>query len=309
METFGTNLGDSERQAAKLPDFISRLKGFLNILGPNPQENKNSHNQIKDPYYIIRRAIILRSIFERSAPQLLHHYKGKEIASIDEGVLRAFLFTKEYKHGARSMEAIVAISQLSGKTSFEPSSLPSEAQLNLHVDGHDFYALVHRMELDKNLLERLAEAAHDVFCEDLRVKGYKYGPVTQESKKEHNSLKSYAELPEDEKESNRNNVRDIPNKLAIVGYAMVAARGSEASSKFQNDEVEKLAMMEHERWMKEKLDAGWQYAKMTDKAKKLNQCLIPWDKLPEVEKEKDRALVKGIPIILAKAGYIMVKIV
>jgi hypothetical protein len=308
METFGANLSEKESKTAKLPDFVSRLKGFLNILGPNPQENENDHGQAKDPYYIIRRAIILRSIFERSTPQLMHSYGGKEIVSIDEGVLRAFLLTKDYKHGARSMEAIVSISQLAGKISFEPSSLPSEAQLNLHVDGRDFYALVHRIELDKNLLERLAQAAHDVFCEDLIAKGYKYGPVTQESKKEHSSLRSYAELPENEKESNRNNVRDIPNKLASVGYAMVAARGNEAPSKFQSDEVEKLAKLEHERWVQEKLDTGWKPAKKTIKEKKLHKDLISWDKLTEDDKEKDRVLVSGIPIILAKAGYIMVKI-
>jgi hypothetical protein len=311
METFGTNISEKESQTVKLPDFVSRLKGFLNILGPNRQESEGTNGQTKDPYYIIRRAIILRSTFDRFASQLLHGYGGKRIASIDEGVLRAFLLTKKYKHGARSMEAIVAISQLSGKTSFEPSSLPSEAQLNLHVDGREFYALVHRMELDKeldkNLLEKLAEAAHNVFCEDLRKKGYKYGKVTKENKKEHSSIVPYTELPENEKESNRNNVRDIPNKLAIVGYAMVPARENEAPGKFQKDEVEELAIVEHKRWMKEKLDAGWQYAKITNKTKKLNQCLIPWDKLPEDEKEKDRILIRGIPVILARAGYIMVK--
>ncbi len=162
--------------------------------------------------------------------------------------------------------------------------------------------------LDKNLLEKLAEAAHEIFYEDLTIKGYKYGQVTQENKKEHSSLKPYAELPENEKESNRNNVRDIPNKLASVRYAMVAARGNETKGEFQNDEIEKLAKLEHERWMQEKLDNGWQYAKKTDRVAKLHKSLIPWGKLSEGEKEKDRALVKGIPKILAKAGYTMIKL-
>ncbi len=308
METFGENLSEKKNQTAKLPDFVSRLKGFLNIIGPNPQKSKNTYGQAKDPYYVIRRAIILRSIFERFTPQLLQSYGGKEIASIDEGVLRAFLLTKEYKHGARSMKSIVSISQLAGNISFEPSSLPSEAQLNLHVDGREFYALLHKMKLDKDLLERLSQASHDVFCEDLIARGYKYGPVTKESKKEHSSLMPYDKLPENEKESNRNNVKDIPNKLETVGYTMVATRGDEAPGKFQDDEVEKLARLEHKRWMKEKLDNGWKPAKKTIKEKRLHKDLIPWDKLPEEEKEKDRALAKGIPIILAKAGYIIVKI-
>jgi hypothetical protein len=40
----------------------------------------------------------------------------------------------------------------------------------------------------------------------------------------------------------------------------------------------------------------------------LHKDLLPWEKLPESEKEKDRVLVKGIPKILSKAGYMMVQV-
>ena len=162
--------------------------------------------------------------------------------------------------------------------------------------------------LDKNLLEKFAEAAHEIFYEDLTIKGHKYGRFTKENKKEHSLLKPYDKLSEKEKDSNRNNVRDIPNKLASVGYVMVKTRGNETIGKFKNDEIEKLAKMEHERWMQEKLDNGWHYAKKTDRSTKLHKSLIPWDELSEDEKEKDRVLVKGIPKILAKAGYTMIKL-
>jgi hypothetical protein len=308
METFGKDFDEERRKTAKLPDFISRLKGFLNILGPNRQEDEGVYGRASDPYHIIRRAILLRSIFEKNTPQLLHNDGEKRIISIDEGLLRAFLLVKEYKHGVRSMEAIVVTSQLAGKTTFERSSLPTEEQLNLHVDGREFYALVHRMELDKDLLERLAEAAHEVFCDDLRAKGYKYGPVTQKGQKVHSSLKTYAELPENEKEQNRDNVRDISNKLASVGYALLPARSDETPSDFSDEEIEKLAEAEHGRWMRQKLDAGWRHAKKTNKAKKLHKDIVAWQYLPLDEQEKDRVLVRGIPRILEKAGYTMVKL-
>jgi len=308
MEAFGASLDNKERRAAKLPDFVSRLKGFLNILGPNLQEGENTQGQAKDAHYIIRRAIILRSIFERFAPQLLHNEGNKRIVGIDQGVLRAFLLTKEYRHGARSMEAIVAMSQLAGKRSFERSCLPSETQLNLHVDSRDFSSIMHQMELNSYLLEKLAEAVHEVFCEDLRIKGYKYGPVTRENVKEHSSLKPYSDLPGNEKEQNRGNARDIQNKLASVGYAIIPRRGNENPNEFLDDEVEKLAKMEHERWMQQKLNEGWRHAKSTDKERKLHKDLVPWDELPEAEKEKDNTLVRGIPKIIAKAGYTMVKL-
>lgn len=302
MEAFAGNLGREEYKSSKLLDFISRLRGFLNILGPNCQGNTAD-----DPYYIIRRAVLLRSILERNASQLLRGKGGKVFVDIDEGVLRAFLLAREYKHGARSMEGIILTSQLAGKTSFGRSSLPTEAQLHLHVDGGEFYSLVHIMEPDEDLLERLAEAAHEVFCDHLRAEGYRYGPETREDEKLHSSLKSYHKLPDDEKEQNRNNARGIANKLATIGYTMIPARGSVTPSKLKQDEVKLLAKMERERWMREKLDTGWEYAKVTNKTKKQHKLLVPWEDLPPEEQEKDCILVRGIPQILAKAGYTMIK--
>ena len=89
---------------------------------------------------------------------------------------------------------------------------------------------------------------------------------------------------------------------------MVKNQDNKSPIIFTSYEIEKLAKMEHERWMHEKLDNGWQYTKKTDRATKLHKSLIPLDKLSEDEKEKDRVLVKGIPKILAKAGYTMIKL-
>ena len=62
--------------------------------------------------------------------------------NIDEGVLRAFLHADAFRHGARSMEAIVDMSTLTGKASYERSSLPARSQLEMHVDAEAFLALV-----------------------------------------------------------------------------------------------------------------------------------------------------------------------
>lgn len=301
MEAFTDKLEDETYRDRKLTDFISRLRGFLNILGPNPQVN----DPVADPYYILRRAILLRSILKRNAPQLMH---SDDIVDIDEGVLRALLLTREYKHGARSMEAIILTSQLAGKSSFARSCLPTEAQLNLHVDGREFYALVHVMELDEELLETLAEAAHEVFCAHLKADGYRYGPETRDDKKIHSSLKDYSQLSESERRQNRNNVRDIPNKLAVIDYTMIPARGNDSAAEFSDDEAAVLARMEHERWRQEKLDTGWKFAEETNKPKKRHKMLVPWEELPREEADKDYIMVKGISQILARAGYTVVKL-
>ena len=71
---------DEDFKSAKGPDFVSRLKGYINVLGPNPV--KGSYG---DPYFIIRRAILLRSSLKRSAPQLFEKRAGKELLNIDRG--------------------------------------------------------------------------------------------------------------------------------------------------------------------------------------------------------------------------------
>jgi len=298
MDEFGSQLTDEQKRAAKLPDFVSRLRGFLNILGPNPQESTS-----RDPFFILRRAIVLRSIFDRNVKQIIHNKK----ANIDLGILRAFLKTRNYRHGARSLESIVGMSTLAEKSSYERSSLPSEEQLNLHVDARDFLALVRQIELEGELLEKLAGAAHEVFCDGLKKKGYRYGPQTNSRLKTHSSLLPFKELPDEEKEQNRLNVRDIANKLSHTKYLMRPARSHERPIKFPDGDLDVLSKMEHERWMEAKINAGWQYAPKTDKAKKLHKAILPWEKLPKREKDKDRIMVRGIPRILAKAGYAVEK--
>jgi hypothetical protein len=323
METFGEDMSEQEFRDAKGPDFISRLKGYVNILGPNRQKDSS------DPYYVIRRAILLRSILRRDAPQLFERQGDKETLNIDSGVLRALLHTRRYKHGVRSMESVIAMSQLAGAHRFERSCLPAVAQLDLHVDANDFQALVQRIELEGEQLEALAEAAHQMFVQQLREEGYRLGPKTDEALKTHSSLKPYAELPEDEKEQNRAGVRDISNKLARVGYVMIPARSNEPPFDFPGADLELLASMEHERWMNAKIEAGWRWGRETDKQNALHKDILPWHRLtdehraaltpaqreaigpgelPESEKEKDRLLVRGIPKILARAGYTVVKV-
>jgi hypothetical protein len=326
METFGQKMSPEQFQAAKGPDFVSRLKGYVNIMGPNRQEAIGETNTTGDPYYIIRRAILMRSILLRQAPQLF----DKKLLNIDSGVLRALLYTSKYRHGARSMESIVAMSLLSGKRRFERSCLPAMAQLDLHVDAADFQALVQRIELDDKLIEKLAEATHKVFCQKLRDKEYKWGPRTDDKHKIHSSLVPYAELPEEEKRQNRANAQDIPNKLSRVGYVMIPARSNEEPVNFPSSVLEQWAEMEHERWVKAKIEAGWRWAHETEKDSKLHKDLLPWHRLsneqrahlytpeeatalgagelPDEEKEKDWDLVKGIPQILKEVGYTIVKV-
>lgn len=301
MQDFGKGLSEKELREAKVPDFLSRLKGYVNVLGPNPLEGESTLNgNIRDFYFIIRRAIILRTILKINVPKLFQ----KNVLQIDQGVLRAFLFISKYKHGIRSIESIITMSQLAGKKSYQRSALPSEEQLDLHVDGHEFLALVHEVELTGALLEELAEANHRLFCQDLEKKGYQPGPKTDEESKTHRSLKPYQELSEEEKNRNRNAVRDIPQILASIGYIMIPVRSDAPPFQFSedSDELEKLTRWEYERQERLKETGGWRL----DVRKVVPTTSLPWEKMPEAQKKSYRDLIRLIPHILGQAGYTIV---
>ena len=295
MEDFPREGMDEDHfRALKGPDFVSRLKGYVNVLGPNPREDE------PDPRHLLRRAIWLRAILERDHPPLFD--EGGELR-IDSGVLRAFLATSEYGHGGRSVEAIVAASRLAGDVSFQRSSLPPEAQLDLHVNGREFLSLVQRMDLESELeterqrLERLARASHETYCEDL-----------QKRERTSATLVSWEQLPEHYREQNRRAARDIPEKLARIDHVMIPARSHGAPFVLPREALEELAEHEHERFVRAKQAEGWTYGERRDDECRTSPTLVPWEELPEGEREKDRAQVRAIPRILARAGYTAVHV-
>jgi hypothetical protein len=72
--------------------------------------------------------------------------------------------------------------------------------------------------------------------------------------------------------------------------------------------MERLAEAAHKVWMEGKIRDGWVYGPVTIKEKKIHSCLVPYNQLSETDKESDRDMVRGIPSILAAAGYKMVKV-
>ena len=99
---------DPDFVAKKGPDFVSRLRGFLNIKGPNP--TRFSDGSPAESEYLVRRAGLLRGYLERHAPGLIDRAKQ---ASIDASLVQALLTVHTYEHGARSLEALVTMSDLS----------------------------------------------------------------------------------------------------------------------------------------------------------------------------------------------------
>jgi hypothetical protein len=85
-------------------------------------------------------------------------------------------------------------------------------------------------------------------------------------------------------EQNRDNVRDIPVKLARVGYRMIPARSNQPRFEFPDEVLELLAEMEHERWLRMKLRGHWRWGRTKIPEHKTRPDLRPWKKLSGHEK-------------------------
>jgi hypothetical protein len=241
---------------------------------------------------MLRRALLLRSLLLRSAKHLVDA-KGK--LAIDQGVLRALLKIPKYKHGVRSMTAIIEMSLLAGRKVFEQAALPSPEQLELHVDSDMFYRLVMSDVLLGSERENIAEGIHKKYLKDQKAK--KVGVKR--------SLVLWKKLAEDLKESNRQQADHIPAKLDAIGcsFAPIDKSQKSESVSFTKDEIETMAEMEHERWCSEKFNNGWSWDKIRDDDKKIHPDLIAWEHLPEKIKDYDRETVRAMPEILKNAGF------
>jgi hypothetical protein len=351
-------------KAEKGPDFLSRIKGFLNIMGPNPlipycgedaatQDSSaelplNRPSKNTDPEYIIRRAILINSLLQIGYRQLFKD----GILQIDDGVLNAFLLVPRYKHGTRSLETIFKTSQLFGKTKYHRSDLPPESQLNLHVDGQQFfelvtqepvnleggeafYHLVNEITFDEQVIEKMAIGIHSIYSLvfSLHAGRDPLSITKQEFLDQFEKMKELPEgMPHDEISQNYHNARKIPEKMAAVGFSIVPLGVNLPVAELNAEQREEISRMEHVRWVRHHIDAGWSFSPRKEKNAKLHDALVPWDELEsqnieavygkkyasrmgtgistiltEHYRNLDRVISMAIPWILETIGYKIVK--
>ena len=275
---------------AKGPDFVSRLRGRLNI------PRIDFAPGMPTAAVLLRRAGILRLQLQARAPRLLDSDGDLQI---DPGVLRAFLYTPAFQHGVRSMEAILDMSNLAGCDLYSPSCLPQPDQLEIHVDKDAFRDLVLRPDPFGPDLDKVAKAIHDDYLAE-RKKDGTYNANTR-------SHKPWEGLDVDLRDSNREQARAIPHRLAKAGLFIrkISSDHTGTPVKLDKDLVEVLAREEHERWVAEKLRQGWVFGPKRDDARRIHPCLVPWEdvRLGDEQKNKDRQAISAMGKLVAAAGY------
>jgi RyR domain len=67
--------------------------------------------------------------------------------------------------------------------------------------------------------------------------------------------------------------------------------------------LEDLARNAHEIWAQKRLQDGWTYGAQRDDVKRTHPSLVPYEQLPESEKEYDRVLVNETLKTILALGY------
>jgi class 3 adenylate cyclase len=161
---------------------------------------------------------------------------------------------------------------------------------------------IYRVIPEQNLtVEELARAAHALNWEQQA----REGKVRAESL----TSGSWEELGEDLREVYRMQVADIPNQLYELGYELTAvSEVVPCEIVIAPEQLEILSRQGHERWMAERQRQGWTYGSTRDDAHKHDPSLVPWELLSEDEKQKSRAPIHRIPLLVRTAGFQIRKI-
>ena len=291
---------------AKGPDFIGRLRGFVNVKGPNPVGTANApgrtgtSQQSADVAYLIRRGIMLRVALEQCCPQIIDPKSG--VAAVSAGVVRGFLRAKRYLHEARSLSSIVSMSTPS-KGRFGAADLPPQELLELHVSP-DFLTHVQQGELETSETELLAEACHKAWCAAKKKDGWTYGYPRDDKKKKHPWLVDYRQLDEAVKDENRKSARVVRAKLHDAGYEVVRTNSPARSADLRASK-QRLVEIEHDVWLRDRLLRGYQWAPVTDEPLRLQRAVAPFKHVRPKDQELDAAIVEGIPPALLSKGYVI----
>ena len=258
----------------KGPDFVSRVKCFIDIAGPNSRT-------ADEKSYILRRAVLLKGFMKKYG-----------IREIDESIVQAMLLVPTYHFGARSMETIIKMSRFKDGV-LNPSDLPVGDQMAAHVPVRAFTNLLLQDIIERSTDGEIAKMIHEEYCEDMKAQG----------KKRPNCV-PWGKLSMHFKLSNISHAMSYREKLELIGCEMRPFTSEKTPlKKFTDKEILDMAIHEHNRWVQEKIDDGWTYASVRNDDKKLHDCLVPWNKLSEEVQGWDKEPCRNIIPILGKIGY------
>lgn len=71
--------------------------------------------------------------------------------------------------------------------------------------------------------------------------------------------------------------------------------------------IEEMAKNVHEVWAHNRMNEGWTYGTQRNDEKKTHPCLVPYEELPESEKDYDRATSQETLKLIIQSGFKIIK--
>ncbi len=105
---------------------------------------------------------------------------------------------------------------------------------------------------------------------------------------------AWEDLTETFRDANRGAADHLKVKLASLDYWIPEDPSNWSQEVDLTENQELLAKLEHSRWYAERRLNGWQYGTTRDDTRKIHPCLVPYDDLPENEKDKDRTNIADL---------------
>lgn len=153
-------------------------------------------------------------------------------------------------------------------------------------------------DLPENDREAMAQQAHEEYRQNQAERHTKADPA----------MAPWDELAPDLKESNRQQIDWITEKLRAVGLTIRKCEGIPALFPLSDTQIEIMSEVEHGRWNSEKLLDNWRLGPDRDRENRTSPYLVKWNELPEDIREWDRQAIRAMPKQLADAGYEIVPI-
>lgn len=152
------------------------------------------------------------------------------------------------------------------------------------------------------VVEQLAQAIHDNYRRAVRDAQMAAGVGGGTEARAGTAMPGpWEHLPEKRKAANRLQAQQIGEQLAAVGCVMVPTFDPSLGFAFDDDELELLARLEHERWLAERTAA--QVGPKSGPDGSPHPDLVPWEQLSDEARSWTRQTVRRIPVMLSRVGF------
>jgi hypothetical protein len=119
------------------------------------------------------------------------------------------------------------------------------------------------------------------------------------------ALEAWDNLAENLRDANRASAAHAPILFAALNLAFVSKDEAREPVTPDAEAIERLARIEHRRWLADRIDRGWRHGPTRDDRRRLHPSLVPFEELTPADREKDRNAVRALIAVHAEQGLVL----